>query len=206
MPSAPYNPQDDAGLISSTGAVESRAFVAHYQAADPAVGAVAAVHAAAACAVTPQVVATGITNPDFPRVISATTAGTNTDVKAVSVIVVGTDAAGAALTETLPAFTVDTNETKTGTKAFKTVTQYTVPAMDGTGCTVSIGTGAALGLNHLLNRNTTITGCTYHSDTREATEPTVTTSATVLASNTIALNTALDGSQVDCYYLVEGDD
>ena len=62
MPSAPYNPQDDAGLISSTGAVESRAFVAHYQAADPAVGAVNSVHAAAACDDTdPQVVTTSAT-------------------------------------------------------------------------------------------------------------------------------------------------
>ena len=43
---------------------------------------------------------------------------------------------------------------------------------------------------------------TFLGDTREATEPTVTVSATDIESNTVDLNSALDGTVVDSYLIV----
>ncbi len=162
----------------------------------PALGATNAVHAALAVLGTggPQVVTTGITNPDVARNVTATTAGTNTDVKAVSVTVTGTDINGNAISEVLPAFTVDTNGTVTGSKAFKTITSYSIPAMDGTGATVAIGTGSKLGLPQTLSRDSI--DHVYFNGVRETTRPTVAFSSTAVESNTATLNSALNGSAV----------
>jgi hypothetical protein len=203
MPSGPYNPQDDAGLVSSSGATESRAFVAHYQSADPALGTTTAVHASAVAAEAGETVTTGITNPDYPRNLTVTPGGTAGDIATGTIIFTGTDAADATITESF-ATVANTTTLITGSKAFKTVTQYVISAQDGAAAEFAVGTGAKLGLHHCLDRNTVIPGMTY--GTAEGTDPTVATSATVLSSNTITLNTALDGTQVDCYYLVVGDD
>ena len=159
------------------------------------------VHAAAACAVTAQTVTTSLTNPPCARNITATTSGTAADVAAVQVIITGTDINGDALTETLPAFTVNTNETQAGSKAFASVTSYYVPAMDGTGCSVSIGFGDKLGLRNKLSRKTLVYKGTFLADTVESTEPTLAISSSVLASNTLDLNSALDGTAVKAYFL-----
>lgn len=158
-------------------------------------GTATAVHAALACSATEdQTVTTSITNPSCPRNITATTTGTSGDVKAVQVTINGTDMDGNSISETMPAFTVNTNETVTGSKAFATVTSYVVPAMDGTGCNVSIGVGAKLGLPYKLSRNSVVLatlGGAY-----ETTRPTVAYSSSALESNTISLNSALAGSEV----------
>ena len=159
------------------------------------------VPAAAACAVTAQTVTTSLTNPPCARNITATTSGTAADVAAVQVIITGTDINGDALTETLPAFTVNTNETQAGSKAFASVTSYYVPAMDGTGCSVSIGFGDKLGLRNKLSRKTLVYKGTFLADTVESTEPTLAISSSVLASNTLDLNSALDGTAVKAYFL-----
>lgn len=174
----------------------SRSGVSSKLLGSPAVGATTAVHAALAVLGSggPQVVTTGITNPDVPRNITATTAGTNTDVKAVAVTVTGTDINGNAISEALPAFTVDTNGTVTGSKAFATVTSYSVPAMDGTGATVSIGTGAKLGLPEPLSRDTV--EAAYLNGVRESTRPTVAFSSSAVESNTATLNSTLNGNPV----------
>lgn len=101
-----------------------------------------AIHTAAATLGSggPQVVTTGITQPlGGLRRISATTAGTAGDIKAVAVTVTGLDADGAAQSEVLPVFTVDTATTVNGALYFSRVDSYSVPAMDGTGATVAIG-------------------------------------------------------------------
>ena len=67
---------------------------------------------------------------------------------------------------------------------------------------VSVGWNDKLGLPYQLERNTVIPGMTFLNNTREATEPTVTVSATALESNTIDLNSALDGTSVDVYLVV----
>lgn len=68
--------------------------------------------------------------------------------------------------------------------------------------TVSVGWSDILGIPYKLSHNTTIPGMTFINNVREAVEPTVTTSATALESNTIDLSTALNGTVVDSYLAV----
>lgn len=163
----------------------------------PALGATNAVHAAAAvlAAGGPQVISTGITNPDVPRNLTATAGGTATDIKNVAVTVTGTDENGSVITETLPVFTLDTAGTVIGSKVFKTVTSYSVPAMDGTGATVAIGTGSKLGVGALLGGKNAVLAA-HFGGVREATAPTVASHATAQESNSVTLNSALNGSEV----------
>lgn len=160
----------------------------------PAVGATTAVHAAVTDTGAQQVVTTGITNPDTARNVTATAGGTAAAVGAIQVIVAGTNAAGEAITETLPAFTLSTPGTVTGNKAFKTVTSITIPAHTGTGATTAVGTGAKLGLPRKLQRN--LVAAAFLNNAREGTAPTVATSASALESNTVTLNSTLDGTAV----------
>lgn len=160
----------------------------------PAAASTTGVHAAVTDNGAPQVITTGITQPSSPRAVTATAGGTAADVKAIQVIVAGTNAQGDAITETLPAFTVNTTGTVTGTKAFKTITSITIPAHDGTGATTAIGTTEVLGLGYLLSRNTVIAA--FLAGVKEGTAPTVVTSATVLEANTVDLNSSLAGTEV----------
>lgn len=146
-----------------------------------------------------DVVTTNITNPYVPRNITATAGGTAGDIKAVQVTITGTNYADEVITEDLPVFTENTAGIVTGSKAFKTVTQISVPAMDGTGATVTIGWGDKLGLPCKLTHNTVIPGLTFLGNTRESTEPTVTTDIDEVEKNTIDLNSSLDGKVVDTY-------
>lgn len=86
-----------------------------------------------------QVLTTGLSSPAFASRITATAGGTAGDIKAITVTIGGTDPAGTAITEVLPAFTVDTAGTVTGAKVFATVNSVTIPAHDGTGATTAIG-------------------------------------------------------------------
>lgn len=160
----------------------------------PALGTTTAVHAAVTDNGSQQVVTTAITNPAVPRNVTATAGGTATDIKAIQVIVAGTNIYGEAITETLPAFTVDTAGTVVGSKVFKTVTSITIPAHDGTGATTAIGTGAKLGLPVKLDRDTIINA--YLNGVREVTRPTVAFSSTAVDGNHVTLNSALNGSPV----------
>ena len=160
----------------------------------PALGTVAAVKAAVTDNGATQVITTGITNPPTPRNVTATSGGTAADIKAIQVIVAGTNAEGVAITETLPVFTVNTATTVVGSKAFATVTSITIPAHDGTGATTSVGLGAKLGLGERLSLDTIVAA--HLGGTREATRPTVAVSSTTLESNTVTLNSALAGSAV----------
>jgi hypothetical protein len=168
----------------------------------PAVGTATAVHAAVTDNGSQQVVTTGITNPDVPRNISATAGGTAADIAAVQVVVTGTNVYDEVITETLPAFTVDTAGAVYGSKAFKTVTSITIPAHSGTGATTSIGTGvggsgnvnAKLGLPVKLDRDTIVN--VYLNGVREGTRPGVAFSATAVESNTVQLSSALNGNAV----------
>jgi hypothetical protein len=138
--------------------------------------------------------------PDIARNITATTTGTGANVLAVAVVVTGTDLSGATITETLPAFTAGANGTVTGSKAFATVTNVTVPAT-GASTNVSVGVGSKLGLHHKLPLNTV--SFAFLSNVREATAPTVAVDAANLSGNTATLNSAIPGAQVvDIYYKV----
>lgn len=165
----------------------------------PALGTTTAVHAAVTDTGSQQVVTTGITNPPTPRNVTATAGGTSGDIKAIQVIVAGTNEEGVAITETLPAFTVDTTGTVVGSKAFKTVTSITIPAHDGTGATTAIGLGAKLGVGERLSKNGVDRA--FLNGVLEGTAPTVATSSSALESNTVSLNSALDGTEVIMDYL-----
>jgi hypothetical protein len=162
-------------------------------------GTTTAVHAAVTDNGAPQTVTTGITSPDFPRNVTATAGGTAGDIKAIQVVVHGTNEAGEVISETLPAFTENTAGTVVGNKAFATVTSFVIPAHDGTGATTAIGTGAKLGLGKKISRNSVIAA--YLNKVKEGTAPTVAVSASALESNTATLNSALDGTEVSIDFI-----
>lgn len=142
----------------------------------------------------PQAIVEDITNPPQPRNITATTDGKAEDVKAIQVKVTGTNVAGEVITETLPPFTVNTKGTVVGSKAFATVTKVEIPAHDGEEATTSIGFGEKLGLGVKLSRNSVLRA--FLGGALEATAPTVAVSASALESNTVDLNSALNGTEV----------
>lgn len=184
------------------GVSVDRTFIAHFQvlATLATVANTTGIHAAVISTVNPSIVITEITNPSVPRNITATAGGTATDIKAIQVIVEGTNYNDEVITETLPAFTVDTAGSVTGNKAFKTITKITIPAHDGVGATTAIGFSEKLGLPYKLSHNTIIE--TFLDNVKEVTAPTVTVSTTALESNTIDLNSALNSKVVDVYLMV----
>jgi hypothetical protein len=201
----PYNPGLGQTMQTDVEGVEvDKGNVAHFVVA--AAAAVAATTASvkalfATSGSTTTVATTGITQPAVPKNLTVTAAGTDADVKAVQVTITGTNYADEVITEAMPAFTVNTLGTVVGSKAFKTITSISVPAMDGNGVTVSVGEGEKLGLPYKLPLNTVIR--TFLGGTLEGTAPTVTTSTTAVESNTVDLNTALDGAKaVDVYLIV----
>ena len=182
-----FKPQRSVGLVNF---IEDRALLL----GSPALGATTAVHAAVTDTGEEVEVTTGITNPAVPRNITATSGGTANDIGAVQVVVEGTNMLGETITETLPIFTENSATTVVGSKAFATVTSITIPAHDGTGATTAIGTGAKLGLPGPRSRNMVLRA--WLDDVLEGTAPTVTFDADACESNTVTLNSALDGSEV----------
>ena len=168
-------------------------------AANATVASTTGILAAFATSTAATVKTTGFTQPSVARNVTLTAGGTAGDIKAVQGIVEGTNDNDEVITETLPAFTVDTAGSVTGTKAFKTFTKVTIPAMDGEGATVSVGFGEKLGLPFKLAHNTVLFA--FLDNTKEGTAPTVTVSATALESNTVDLETALSSKVVDVYLL-----
>lgn len=160
----------------------------------PAIGASDDVHAAVVDDGTEQTIATGITSPPTARTVTATAGGTAGDIGAIQVTVNGTNDDDEAISEVLPAFTVNTAGTVQGAKAFKTVTSFVVPAHDGLAATTEIGLGDKLGLGVALPRDTVIAA--FLDGVREATRPTVAVDAANVEGNTIDLDSALDGSEV----------
>lgn len=164
-----------------------------YQPGNVALGTATAVHAAVADTGSPIVITTAITNPDVPRAIVATPAGTTANVTAVSCIVTGTDINGAVITETLPAFSAGAATAVTSIRAFKTVTSITQPAI-GSAVTVSYGTSPKLGMPYAMSRDSILRS--YLGGVKEATAPTFTAHATDPARTLVQLNSALNGTAV----------
>lgn len=135
-----------------------------------------------------------INDPAVSRNATATAGGTAGDIKAIQVIVNGKNDNDGAISETLPVFTVDTAGTVVGNKAFKSITSIEVPPHDGNGATTAVGTGAKLGLGRKLGQNTVLNA--YLANVKEGTAPTVASSSSAVESNTVSLNSALDGTDV----------
>lgn len=199
----PYNPALSQVIQSD---VEDnnpdRGFIAHLQfsAAQAVVADADGVMAALTDDGAEAVVTTGLTNPPCARNITATAGGTAGDIKAIQVVVVGTNINDEVITETLPAFTENTAGIVTGSKAFKTVTSVTIPAHDGTGATTAIGFGDKLGLPYKRAHIPCLGS--FLNNVLEATAATIAASATAFESNTIDLNSALNGTVVDTYLVV----
>jgi hypothetical protein len=192
----PYNHKMGQRIqTNAPGVACDRGFIAHMVYADPAAAAVDSVLAATALAdgATTEVTE-GITNPDYPRAvqIKGNQAGVAGDV-----VIEGTNYADDAITETIAA---DGANAVAGTKAFKTVTKITLPALVGAGDTISVGLTDKLGMPYKLAHNTVLAA--YLNNVKEGTAPTVAVSSSAVESNTIDLNSALDGNQVDVYLIV----
>lgn len=194
----PFDPKRGQRIQSSVlGVAVDHAFVAHFQvAADSAVAAdTDGIHAAITLAAEAQAITTGIANPAVPRSLSITG---NAVGNAGNVVITGTNYADEVITETIA---LNGNTAVLGNKAFKTVTKIDVPAETHAGTdTVIVGWGEKLGLPFKLTHNTVLFA--FLDNTKEGTAPTVTTSATAVESNTIDLNSALNGKVVDVYLLV----
>lgn len=135
------------------------------------------------------IVTTGLTAPDVARCL--TVKGNDANV-AGNVVIVGTNIGGEVITETIA---LAGASVVSGNKAFRTVTQVTLPAYAVANTErVRIGTGAKLGLPLKLSRNSLIFA--FLANVREGTAPTVAFSASALESNTVTLNSALNGTAV----------
>lgn len=178
-----------------------KGYIAHetWSAAEAAAADTNAVHAAVTDTGSQQVVTTGITNPPAPRNITATSGGVAGDIKAIQVVIQGTDVNDEVISETLPVFTENSATTVVGSKAFKTVTSITIPAHDGNGATTEVGFGDKLGLYDKLSANTVLAAAL--NGVREGTAPTVAVSASAISGNTVDLNSTLDGTAVDVWYV-----
>jgi len=144
----------------------------------------------------PQSITTGITNPDVPR---------NTEIKGAlagstgSVVITGTDYAGAVITETIA---LAGTATVAGLKAFATVTQIGLPVQSGTGDGVSVGLGSKLGLPFTLTKN--VVRSAYNNNVLESTDPTVTVDPVNICNNTVTLASAIAGNVIDIYVIIPG--
>jgi hypothetical protein len=134
------------------------------------------------------------------RNVTVTQTAVGTEDTNGTVVVVGTDLAGNAITETL---TPNDGATVAGTKAFRTLTSITGAgwAVDGaekTNDKVTVGFGDIIGLPDLLPCNSVIFATL--NGVREAAGPAVTFSTTALEDNTVDLTSALNGTPVVIYY------
>jgi hypothetical protein len=192
----PYNQKLGQVIQSDVpGLNADRAFLAHVSLGSPAAASNTAVHAAitlAGGAVTE--VTTGITNPDVPRAIRIKG---NAEGIAGNVVIEGTNELDEAITETIVAADAGAVD---GAKAFKTVSKITVPARTTADDTISIGYNDVLGLPYKLATNAVLAAALNH--VREATAPAVAASAAAIESNTMDLNSALNGNLVEAWLMV----
>ena len=139
-------------------------------------------------------ISTFTAQPDVPRNIILTTGGTTASCSATTVVVNGTNFYGKSLSEN---FTVTSaqNGVTTGAKAFASVTSIVIPAQtNGSGCTMSFGTGTKLGLKSCMATADHFLHAGF-GGVKEATAPTIAVgSATDVSQNTAVLNSALNGS------------
>lgn len=191
-----YNPKNNKLKTDVDLAVE-RGFIAHFEiaAADAVAQSITGILAATPLTDAVQTITEGITSPAAPRNVkikanAATVAG--------NVVITGTNYADQEITETI----VLNGDTEVqGNKAFKTVTSIELPVETNAGTdTVSVGFANKLGLPYKLSLNTVLAA--YRDGVKEGTAPVVTVSDTAIESNTILLNSALNGTNVDVILIV----
>ena len=132
-----------------------------------------------------------LAQPDHPRNITITPTGTTTDVAAGNYVITGTNIRGEVITDTI-VIAANASTLQSGTKAFDTVTSFLIPIQDGAAATFDLGVGDVLGLDRAMSGNEVIMATA--DGVYETTRPTVTFSSTAVESNTIDIDTSLDGS------------
>ncbi len=190
----PYNPNYGQRIQGELGTEPvDMSFLAHYQAAPAATG-TATVHAAITLPDSGTLdVTTGITNSDVPRTLTIT--GNQAGITG-NVVIEGTDAAGVTITDAIAANGTSTVE---GVRAFKTVTKITVPAKNGTGDMISVGTAKKLGLPHKVYNAACLLVKLFNGSADSGTLAV----HTELSKNLYALNGTPDGTKVvDLFYIV----
>ncbi len=85
---------------------------------------------------------------NYPRQLVFTTAGGTAADAPANVVITGTDAQGKTISETLAL--AQTATTATSVNAYSSVTSLVYPAADGTGATIAVSFGAAIGLKRPL--------------------------------------------------------
>ncbi len=170
----------------------------------PAVAATTAILAATNNASTTlsKTVTSGITNPDVPRNLTATTSVTTADCGG-TITINGRDALGRTISDTLLVTTAQNGTSSLATaKAFKTVSSVVLPAESagsGHGCSYAIGSGSDLGLNRCLD----VAGDFGHATlggVKETTAPKVYADSTHVSANQILLNSSLNSTAVKALY------
>lgn len=145
-------------------------------------------------------ISTFLAQPDFARNIVLTVGGTAASVAAGTAVVTGTSISGAVISEN---FAISLNQAgaTTGAKAFKSVVSVVFPATTGAGATLSIGSGAKLGLPRCV-ANAGDYDWSEFGGVFDATRGTLAVSASAMESNTFQSNSALNGSSnVDLFYV-----
>lgn len=174
-----------------------RGFIASFKvlAANAVAQDLVSVLAATALTAATQEITVGITNPLAPR--NFRVKGNAVGV-AGNVVITGTNYLGQEITETFALSGADTIE---GSKAFKTVTKIDLPVEANVGTdTVSAGVGNKLGLPYRLSLNTVLAA--YRAGAKEGTAPTVAINNADIESNTVLLNSALNGTEINVLLVV----
>lgn len=144
-------------------------------------------------------------NPDVPRNVVATLAGTAGSVPAGSLTINGTNVEGKPISEVLT-LTASSLTVPASSKAFKTITSVTMPQATGTGLTLALGYGNKLGIG-LRN----LTGMPVRVWVRQSTAPFTETmeapsasalDATLVENNTVTTTTAQDGARMFRVYVL----
>lgn len=182
-------------LTTDANGVEAdRGFIAHVNFGAPATKDITGILASTPLTTETQVITEGITDPDVPRSvrIKGNAAGMTGNV-----VINGTNINDDAISETLALN--GTTEVQ-GNKAFKTITSIELPPQTNAGDEVSVGTDNKLGLPYKLSLNTVLKA--YRGGVLEGTPPTVAVDPANIENNTVLLNSALNGTNVDVILVV----
>lgn len=140
-----------------------------------------------------------LAQPDVPRNITVTTGGTTGNIGFGNVVIQGTDYFGAQITENI---LIQNGQTGTlqGKLAFASVTSISFPAEQSPYAgTFNVGIGSVLGIDRCMDDPSDVLFAAL-GGVYESTRPTV-TSGNSVASNTVQLSSALNGSKVKIAYI-----
>lgn len=130
--------------------------------------------------------------PDFSRNVTLTPTGTTSNVAAGTAVVSGTNIFGQPISENF-AITSTQSTATTGAKAFRTLTSVVFPKASGSSVTLSIGTGAKMGVIHCSNNAGDYVFSEY-GGVYDTTRGTYAVNATDVSQNTFTPNSSADGA------------